>query len=204
MKTVVLLSGGLDSTVLLAELLKKNVEVSTITFDYCQKHSIEIDRAIQIASHFKVPHRVAQIPPSLFKKSALTSGLEVPKDLHYSDPKQSATVVPGRNLLFLSMAICDAASLGYDAVAIASHQGDFAVYRDCRESFFNPLSDAVLNAYGISLVTPYLKLFKKQIVKIGLSIDAPLDLTWSCYDPKGGKEPCGRCGACIERQEAFE
>jgi 7-cyano-7-deazaguanine synthase len=140
----------------------------------------------------------------MFNGSALTDGGAVPKGLDYRDPGQAATVVPGRNLVFLSIAVAEAKRIGTDRVLFAAHAGDEAVYPDCRQGFVTALSCAASRGYGVRVEAPFLHMTKRQIVALGRSLNAPyglpFELAWSCYE--GGRQPCGRCGACVERAEA--
>ncbi len=202
MKSVLLLSGGLDSTTLLYDLLSTGDEVLALSIFYGQKHQKEISAAKEIATHARVKHIIKEIS-GIFGESALTSdSLEVP-DGHYTDLSMKQTVVPNRNMIFLSIALSLAISEKFDRVAYAAHAGDHTIYPDCRPEFVEamknvfPLSDW----FKVTLYAPYVNLSKKEICKKGLALGAPLDLTWSCY--KGGEAHCGKCGTCVERKEAF-
>ena len=113
------------------------------------------------------------------------------------------TVVPNRNMIFLSIALSLAISEKFDRVVYAAHAGDHTIYPDCRPEFIEAMSKVfpISDWHNVSLYAPYVNLSKKEICKKGLKLGAPLDLTWSCY--KGGEVPCGTCGTCVERKEAF-
>lgn len=200
--SVLLLSGGLDSLVLLAQECQASRPPRCVSFDYGQRHYREIAAAVRIAEHYGVEHSILQLDSWLFAAgSALTGNGPVPQGKHYEDPAQSATVVPNRNLVMLSCAAALAAKEGHETVLFAAHVGDAAIYKDCRPAFV-ALADAVMRAAcGVGIEAPsLLSLTKRGIVELGRNLDAPLDWAWSCY--VGGEQPCQQCGACIERREA--
>lgn len=204
--SVLLLSGGLDSFVLLARECERGRRPALcLTFDYGQRHRREIDAAQAIMDWCRCPGRVHRLPPDIFTGSALTGGPDVPKGLDYRDPSQAATVVPGRNLVFLSIAVAEAARIGAGRVLFAAHAGDEAVYPDCRTAFVAAFGRAAKAGYGVLVEAPFQHIDKRGVVALGRSLNKPyglpFELAWSCYE--GGREPCGRCGACVERAEAM-
>lgn len=199
LSAVVLLSGGLDSSTALGLLVRTDPEVTALSIDYGQRHVREVEAAEQVASHYGVPHRVIDLT-GLLTGSALLGEVEVPEG-RYDDESMSATVVPGRNLLFIATAVAYAAGHEMAEVVIAVHPGDHPIYPDCRPEFHGPLAEAVRAAYGVTLRTPFVYMPKDRIVVAGAAIGVPYDLTWSCY--QGGEVHCGRCGTCVERIEAF-
>jgi 7-cyano-7-deazaguanine synthase len=205
LKTVVLLSGGLDSTTLAYYLVKElDMDIATLSFDYGQRHGPkELEAARRTARNMGVEHRHAELPRSLFAGSALTSlDVDVPEG-HYADDNMAITIVPNRNAVMLSLAFALAESLKFDAVAYAAHAGDHAVYPDCRPEFmvaFQEMQDLALGRH-VELIRPFAEKTKADIVSIGEVLDVPFELTWSCY--KGGEIHCGKCATCVERQEAF-
>jgi len=211
MKVVVVLSGGLDSTVLLASALEQGFEVRAITFDYGQRHNREIQSAIRVAHHFGLDpgntHKlidISHVGEQLLQGSALTSpSVEVPLG-HYADPSMRITVVPNRNMIMLSIAAGWAISLSCGAVALGVHAGDHAVYPDCRPRFFAAAEEALRlgNYVSLTVMTPFIDWTKAAIVKHGAELKAPFELSWSCY--QGGEKHCGKCGTCVERREAFQ
>jgi len=205
-KTIVILSGGVDSTVALWDCVIKRLPTKAISFDYSQRHRRELDSARQVANLAGVEHEVLTLPGwgDLMSSSALTGDVKVPLGGHYSDPIQKATVVPNRNMVFIALATSWAMSIGYERVAIGAHLGDRDIYLDCRSEFIESMGTSVSlsDDRGVEVWAPYIDWFKGDIVKHGISIGAPLDLTWTCYE--GGVSPCGLCGACIERLEAFD
>ena len=206
MKTVSLLSGGMDSTTLLYYLLEQKHEVFVISFDYGSKHNHkELGYARWHCEQLNISHTIVELPfiNQLFNSSLLQSGDAIPHG-HYEDAVMKKTVVPFRNGIMLSIAGGYAESIEADAVAIASHAGDHAIYPDCRASF-NAVMDLALRrgTYGgITLLTPYAAISKAAIVAIGLGLGVDYNKTWSCYE--GGDIPCGKCGTCVEWIEALE
>lgn len=205
--TLVLLSGGMDSTVLLAQTIARSGgdRVETLSVDYGQRHARELTAAAAIADHYRVPWDVADLASlATLLRSALTGHGDIPEG-HYADATMRATVVPNRNAVLLMVAAGYAASRGLSCVATAVHAGDHPVYPDCRPEFIDAASAAAtLGTQGIGdvqIVAPFVRMTKAQIAALGYAIDAPLDLTWSCY--MGGGYHCGRCGTCVERAEAF-
>ena len=193
MKSVVLLSGGLDSTLALA-LSSADVALS---FDYGQTHRTELERATKIANHYGVWHDVVNIERLVFG-GALTGFGEIPEQ-HAEEP--DATEVPGRNLVMISAGVAYAKAVGYGAVVIGANRDDHNGYPDCRPEFIDALRDATHAGYGIELHAPLIRMTKRDIVVKARELNVPLDLTWSCY--RGGAEPCNRCGACQSRNEAM-
>lgn len=205
MKTVLIYSGGLDSTTLLYKLLHEGDTVRALSFDYGQRHKKELRAAARICKRLKVPHQIVDIraAQNLMQNSALTSPKIAVPEGHYQDKTMRATVVPNRNMIFLSLAIAQAVSLKFDRVAIAVHAGDHAIYPDCRPAFIKAMQGAAraANYQKIAIYAPFLHITKRQIAKIGHKMGVPFELTWTCY--KGLNKPCGKCGACVERSEAL-
>lgn len=202
MKTVALLSGGLDSTVLVGLLKNYGHAVHTLSVDYGQRHGRELQAAAAVARHYGVAHEVVALPGSLMAGSALTGGADVP-DGHYTDPSMKVTVVPARNTLLLAVAAAVAVRTESNAVAYAAHAGDHTVYPDCRPEFTRAFAGvlSLCDYRPIQLVTPFVKWTKGFIVRRGAELGVPFGLTWSCY--RGGDVHCGRCATCVERREAF-
>jgi len=212
-KPIVLFSGGLDSTVLLWSL---RPNVKAISFDYNQRHYKELDTAQRICNQYDIEHVVVDLAMSepgyvslaeLFhqaQSSQTNRDVQVPEG-HYAEESMKATVVPNRNMIMISIAVGWAVSSGSKDVYAAMHAGDHTIYPDCRSEFVVPLQQAIQkgNAWNICYFwAPFLEKTKAEIVKLGASIHAPLDQTWSCY--KGGILHCGVCGTCVERKEAFQ
>lgn len=205
MKTILIYSGGMDSTTLLYKLLEEGDEVLCLSFDYGQRHKKELKAAAKICAKLTTPHKIINIRSvkNLMGGSALTSNLDVPEG-HYKNKTMRLTVVPNRNMIFLALAIAQAVDLKYDRVAIAVHAGDHAIYPDCRPAFISAMKKAakVADYRRIDVYAPFLYLSKGQIAKIGAKLGVNFDETWTCY--KGLSKPCGKCGACVERLEALE
>lgn len=203
MKTLVLLSGGIDSTVLATYLRARGDEISTLTISYGQRHEREIAAAIAVSRFLRVENIVLSIP-YLFGDSALKSGgeIEVPSGV-YTLETLSQTVVEGRNLLFLALAAAVATKIGASQVGIAVHAGDHAVYPDCRPEFIEGVRQAFSHGFTtpLELETPFVDWTKAEIVALGNTLKVPLGLTWSCY--QGGETHCGTCSTCRERKRAF-
>ena len=200
-KVVVLLSGGLDSTVALANAVDKGHEVVAVSFDYGQSHVKELEAAKRIADHYKVPHQIIDIRGILAGASALTGALEIP-DTHATDI--DATYVPGRNLVMVSIGAAVAEAVGAGAVVIGANADDNAGYKDCRPAFIDALDNAVRNGTlnGVCVWAPFICMTKKDIVDLSRSIGAPIGWSWSCY--RGGETSCMNCGACESREDAFK
>lgn len=200
--SVLLLSGGLDSLVLLANEVYAGRKPVCVSFDYGQRHrGPELEAALAIADRYGVDHQILDLP--YLGGSALTDILRaVPKGLHYAAPGQRATVVPNRNAVMLSVAASLAAAFEMRRVLFAAHAGDRDVYADCRETFVRLFSEATEFACGVRVEAPFLTRTKREVVLLGRSLGVDFDLSWSCYDPQDGK-PCLACGACCERMEAL-
>lgn len=197
-RDTVVLSGGVDSTVTLARAMREGGRVQAITFDYGQRHAREIQAARDVADHYGVPHQVIQVPPGVLTGSSLTGDGDLPTG-EYGRETMSSTVVHGRNLLFASLALSYAGP--GSVVWFGVHSGDHHLYPDCRPEFWVDLYRLARDTYDVHLRAPFVLANKADIVREGLALDAPLHLTWSCY--AGGERPCGECGTCLERAEAF-
>lgn len=187
MKSIVLLSGGIDSTVALAHT-KSELALSV---NYGQTHRRELDAARRIASHYGVEHHEVDLTAAVDIPCALTGYGEIPQR-HAESP--DATVVPGRNLLLIALATAWANAWGYGAVVIGANADDNAGYPDCRHTFVDAVDSATRTGYGVATYAPLLKMNKSQIIALGRQLNAPLELTYSCY--RGRATQCGQCGAC--------
>lgn len=205
MKTVLVYSGGMDSTTLLYQLLNAGDEVRAVSFNYGQRHKKELLCAAKICKKLNVPHVTIDVRSinKLMLGSALTSkNIKVPHG-HYEDATMRSTVVPNRNMVFISLATAYAVSLKFDRIALAVHAGDHAIYPDCRPDFIKKV-DAVTriaNYESIKVYAPFMNKSKTDIARIGRKLGVPFEETWTCY--QGGVKPCGKCGSCVERAEAL-
>lgn len=200
MKSVILLSGGLDSAVLAASV-KPDGPLHAVSFDYGQRHRRELWSAFQIARYYGASHEVVTLPPAAFAGSSLTDGA--------GDVSGAATVVPARNLVFAAFGVAAAVRAGAARVLIAATADDFATYPDCRAAFLDNLSLACAAGYGVAVEAPFVNRTKAFVVAHGRSLTVPFDMTWSCYDPQGydrmapaSGRSCGVCGACELRAGA--
>lgn len=205
MKTVLILSGGMDSATLAYE--PDIGELLCLSFDYGQRHICELKAATAISKELRADHRIIHMNgfAEACPGSSLTDpSVPVPHG-HYEAPTMKQTVVPSRNAIMLATAFGVAVANGANQVATAVHAGDHAIYPDCRASFLVALEDAlnlgVWSENRILLVAPYLGMSKTDIAVRGANLGVPYALTWTCYE--GGKKHCGLCGACQERKEAF-
>ena len=210
MKAVVLLSGGLDSTVCMAVAKSKGLDVYPISFNYHQRHSIELECAKKVGAYYNVKkHLIIDTNMNEIGGSALTDKtIAVPEgDTERADIP--VTYVPARNLIFLSYALGYAEVVGADAVYIGVKAVDYSGYPDCRPEFiqkFQELADYATKATAadhrqIKVMTPLQKLSKKDIVLLGTELKAPLEYTHSCYN--GGEKACGSCDSCQLRLKGF-
>lgn len=205
MKTVVLLSGGMDSVTAFHEVRRGHEVVAALSFDYGSKHNArEIPFAKLHADRAGIPHRTIDLSfmNECFASDLLKSGGEIP-DGHYAQDNMKRTVVPFRNGIMLAVACGFAESIGAEALAIAAHSGDHAIYPDCREPFMRAMGAAMEEGtYArIALMRPFIALDKAAIARRGAELGVDFVETWSCY--KGGEMHCGTCGTCVERREAF-
>lgn len=205
MKVLTLLSGGMDSVTALYVVAREHEVVGTLGFDYGSKHNAkELPMAAWHAASLGVPHDVITLDfvNRLFTSDLLQSGGDIP-DGHYADENMKRTVVPFRNGIMLSIACGLAESRGADALVIAAHSGDHAIYPDCREPFMQSMADAMRHGtyVGIQLLRPFIDCDKTEIARRGAALGVDFSRTWSCY--KGGEIHCGTCGTCVERREAF-
>lgn len=205
MKTTVLLSGGMDSVTALYHAAGEHEVTDALSFDYGSRHN---HRELPFARHHAalLGIRHTTIPLHFigqhFTSDLLQTGGEIP-DGHYEEESMKRTVVPFRNGIMLSIAAGFAESRGSDALVIAAHSGDHAIYPDCREPFMAAMADAIrLGTYaGLTVLRPFIDQTKADIAARGTSLGIDFTQTWSCY--KGGDLHCGTCGTCVERREAF-
>lgn len=203
MKTILIYSGGLDSTVLLYRLINTGHIVKTLSFYYKQKHKKEIEVAKYFTNKLNISHTIVNLPHKLLSSSCLTSNQKVPEG-HYEEESMKNTVVPNRNMIMLSLGVAFAINEKYNNVAFAGHSGDHAIYPDCRKIFVDSLDKTCKlgNWEQIDIIAPFINFTKKEIVETGKFYNVEMSKTWSCYN--GRKYHCGKCGTCVERKEAFQ
>jgi len=185
MKSLILLSGGIDSTV---DLAHTKAEFA-LSVDYGQTHRRELAAARAVAKHYGVEHHELNLDLDI--PCALTGKGTIP-DTHATE--LDATFVPGRNLLLIALATAWANAWGYGAVVVGANADDNAGYPDCRPQFIERLGEATQTGYGVAVWAPLVRMTKRQVIAYGRQLGIPFELTWSCY--RGGAEQCGRCGAC--------
>lgn len=205
MKILSILSGGLDSTIALGFLKTSHSLSHAVNFQYGSKHNDNERVAVKkICDFYKIELEIIDLDfiNKHFQSDLLKSGQSIPEG-HYNDESMKRTVVPFRNGIMLSIAAGLAESKDLGAIVLGNHFGDHAIYPDCRKNFIVPMKAAIQKGTykQIKILTPFLKMTKKDIFKIGHDLKAPLEHTWSCY--KGGQKHCGKCGACQERREGF-
>ena len=206
-KALVILSGGMDSTTLLYEVIEKHGKenVSAITFDYGQRHKKEIGCAMETASELHISLKILdlyilnEIAPSTLTREEL----EIPEG-HYESENMKQTVVPNRNMVLISLAASYAIGIGAKYLYYGAHSGDHSIYFDCRKEFVESISNTIklCDETGLILKAPYIDIDKGDIVIRGKKLNVNYKSTWTCY--KGKEKACGKCGSCIERLEAFE
>ena len=211
---VLLLSGGLDSTTMLAYAVNRGYDVHAMTFRYGQRHSSEIDAARRVARHYGVSdHVVVDIDLRTFGGSALTADIDVPKD-RSTDAMASGipiTYVPARNTIFLSFCLAWAEVLGATDIFIGVNALDYSGYPDCRPEYIAAYErmanlatrGGVEGSTPLRIQTPLLNLTKREIVELGRSLGVDYSITLSCYDPTPTGAACGHCDACKLRLKGF-
>ena len=211
---IVLLSGGLDSTTVLAIAKNEGFSCHAISFRYGQRHGVELARAQDVALAIGVTqHVVFDLDLRQFGGSALTSDIEVPK--HRSESEMAAkipvTYVPARNTIFLSIALAFAESLGASDIFIGVNALDYSGYPDCRPEYLEAYEQmanlatkaGVEGKQRIHIRAPLIRLTKAQIIHKGLELRVDYGMTSSCYDPALNGAPCGQCDSCLLRSKGF-
>jgi 7-cyano-7-deazaguanine synthase len=211
-RAVVLASGGLDSTVAAAVAQRDGYSLYLLTIAYRQRHAVEIERAGQVAQALKASgHRVLDVDLQAIGGSALTGDIPVPKNRPKAerDREIPITYVPGRNLIFLSLAAAHAEVLGASVIYFGANVLDYSGYPDCRPEFIKAFEAVVragtkagMEGRGIEVRAPLLALTKAEIIQLGISLNVPFHLTHSCYDPVGSAA-CGQCDSCLIRRKGF-
>ena len=212
---VCLLSGGLDSSTCLALARRDGYTCYALSFEYGQRHRVELDAARRVASALGVErHVIAKISLDAFGGSALTADIPVPKGRAAGDMSSGipVTYVPARNTIFLSFALAWAEVLGGSDIFIGVNALDYSGYPDCRPEYieaFERMANlatkaAVEGAARIRIHAPLIRLSKAEIVRLGRDLGLDFSLTHSCYDPDSQGRPCGQCDSCLLRRKGFE
>jgi 7-cyano-7-deazaguanine synthase len=213
MKAVVLLSGGLDSTTTLAMAKKTGFDLFALTFDYGQRHRVELDQAHIIAKHFGVTdHQIVKIDLRQFGGSALTDSIDVPTDRDQGKMEIPITYVPARNTIFLSFCLAYAEVKIASDIFIGVNAVDYSGYPDCRPEFikaFETLANLATKAgvegsSKLKIHTPLIKMSKAEIIQKGMELGVDYSMTHSCYDPRENGKACGVCDSCHLRLKGFE
>jgi 7-cyano-7-deazaguanine synthase len=214
-RCVLLLSGGLDSTTLLALAASERYLVHALSFRYGQRHVVELDAAEKIARRYGVvQHVTATIDLRVFGESALTSDIPVPRGRSLDTAEIPVTYVPARNTIFLSYALAFAETAGASDIFIGVNALDYSGYPDCRPEFIEAFErmanlatragvEAAPGEPAIRVRTPLIGLSKKEIIALGHSLGVDYSMTTSCYDPSPAGEACGECDACALRMRGF-
>lgn len=215
MRVLVLTSGGVDSTTCLGMAVDKygKDNVVALSVSYGQKHTKELEASEKVAEYYGVEHLYLNLA-EIFRFSDCSllkhSDKEIPhesyaKQLESTDGTPVSTYVPFRNGLFLASAASIALSKNCEVIFYGAHSDDAAgsAYPDCSEAFNKAMNEAIYQGSGgqVHIEAPFVTWTKKDVVRKGLELGVPYELTWSCYE--GGEKPCGQCGTCIDRQAAF-
>ena len=213
-KAIVLLSGGLDSTTVLAITLDQGYEVSALTFKYGQRHDYEIACAKDLVAYFKIQnHHIMNIDLGSIGGSALTADLDVPKDrdLDEMNSEIPVTYVPARNTIFLSYALALAEVERAFNIFIGVNALDYSGYPDCRPEYIEAFQkmgrlatkSGIKEIEQLQIHTPLIEMTKSEIIQAGTALGVDYSITHSCYDPISKGNPCGRCDACQLRLKGF-
>ncbi len=212
-KAVVLLSGGIDSATTLAVAQADGYEAHTLSFDYGQRHRFELNAARAVAEHLGVRrHMVMEIDFSQIGHSALTAEIAVPKGRGHNQRASEipVTYVPGRNTVFLSIALAWAETLAADSIFIGANAIDYSGYPDCRPEFIQAFQEMAnlatktgIEGNRIIVNAPLINMTKAQIIREGSRLGLDYSLTFSCYDPDRDGNSCGDCDSCTIRRQGF-
>jgi 7-cyano-7-deazaguanine synthase len=212
-KAVVLLSGGIDSAATLAVALKEGFETYALSFDYGQRHALELEAARTVADKLGAKeHLVIQLDLRRIGGSALTDDIPVPKGRSGDEIGAGipVTYVPARNTIFLSFALAWAEVVGAGEIFIGANTHDYSGYPDCRPEFLeafekmaNLATRCGLEGKGVKIRAPLIEFSKSEIIKLGHDLGVDFSLTHSCYDPTYEGLACGECDSCIIRKKGF-
>ena len=204
-KITLIYSGGSDSYTLLQHALNQNFSVDCITFSYGQKHIKEINFAKQNCNENGLKHTLIDIgdPASIFGSTSLVDVDNKIPHGSYKEESMKSTIVPNRNMIFISYAIAYSIAHDINEVWYGAHAGDHFIYPDCRPEFLASMDTAagLCDPSSVSIKAPFINLNKGEIFKIGLGLGIDYSKTWTCYE--GQEKACGKCGSCVERLEAF-
>jgi 7-cyano-7-deazaguanine synthase len=214
-KAVILVSGGIDSSTVLALVEVQGYEIHAISFNYNQKQVVELEKIQQFIKRYKIKeHRIIKVDFASISGSALTDeAINVPNYEKVSDitPTIPVTYFPARNTIFLSYALGFAESIGANDIFLGVHATDHSNYPDCRpeyiksfENMANLATAAGVSGNKITIHAPLINMTKAEIIALGLSMNVDYSNTLSCYDPSVEGKSCGKCLACVIRIEAFE
>lgn len=211
-KAVLLLSGGLDSTTTLAIAKDMGFDIYALSFDYGQRHKVELQAAKHVGTQFQVKeHKIATIDLRLFGHSALTDDITVPKDQLGTEGAIPVTYVPARNTIFLSFALAYAETIGAFDIFIGANAVDYSGYPDCRPAYieaFEAMANLATAAtvdgkHHFTIHRPLIHMTKTDIIQKGLTLGIDYGKTFSCYDPTSAGKSCGHCDACLLRIKGF-
>jgi 7-cyano-7-deazaguanine synthase len=212
-RVVVLLSGGIDSTTTLAIAIAEGYETYALSFDYGQRHQIEIEAALRAADSLGAKdHRIAKIDLRIFGGSALTDDIDVPKKRAETEIAHGipATYVPARNTIFLAYALAWAEVIPAVDIFLGVNAIDYSGYPDCRPEFIEAFETLAnlgtktgVQGRGFHIHTPLIKLSKAEIIRKAVELGVDLSLTHSCYDPSPEGFACGECDSCLLRLKGF-
>jgi len=209
-KAICLLSGGLDSTVSLYVARSEGYDPIALSIDYGQRHLKEVNAARSLTQQLTIPHYFSSVNMPWKGSALLDSGIDLPEDRDEKTMSEDipVTYVPGRNSVFLSMAMSCAEAEKAEAIFFGANVLDYSGYPDCRPEYVEAFGKAILRGTQagvegrkIEVKTPLIKLTKKDIILWGQKLGVPFEMTWSCY--AGGDKPCGACDSCILRAKGF-
>ena len=212
-KAVLLLSGGLDSATTCAIAVSEWYAVYALSFDYGQRHNVELVKAVELAKDFNVAeHKIAKLDLRLFGGSALTDDIEVPKNRDTDSSEIPVTYVPARNTIFLSYALAYAETIKAHDIFIGANVLDYSGYPDCRPEYLKAyeemanlaLAETIDGKKKMTIHAPLINMSKAEIIKKGLELGLDYSKTISCYDPDENGKPCGNCDSCQLRNKGFE
>ncbi|GGX77900.1 7-cyano-7-deazaguanine synthase [Litchfieldella qijiaojingensis] len=204
-RAVVIYSGGMDSFTVLHRALREGYDIHALSFDYGQRHARELEVAARVCQRLGIAHQIVDLRAihGLIDNSALTDPTRELPSGDYDSDNLTATVVPNRNMILLSLAIAQAVNLGASKVFYGAHGGDHVLYPDCRPLFVERMNEvaAIANFEAVEICVPYLHSSKREILAEGLAMGLDYADTWTCY--RGEALACGQCGSCRERLAAF-